>query len=236
MTQLVNADVAEINKFTKLAQLWWDENGAMGMLHTINPLRLNFITERVDVKNKKVIDIGCGGGILTESLAKKGAVVTGIDLSLHSLEIAKQHAKKSKLNIKYRVENIENLAKNNPASYDVVCCMEMLEHVPEPARTIAACAKILKPGGHVFFSTINRTLKALLFAIIGGEYILRILPKGTHTYSKLIKPIELEKWSKQNNLYLKHTTSFIYNIFLKKFKLKENIADVNYITYYRNVK
>ncbi|MEP6895097.1 MAG: bifunctional 2-polyprenyl-6-hydroxyphenol methylase/3-demethylubiquinol 3-O-methyltransferase UbiG, partial [Chloroflexota bacterium] len=182
MSQFINTDKAEIKKFDDIAKTWWDPKGEMGTLHTINPLRTKFITDGVDLSGRKVLDVGCGGGILTEALAKAGAHTTGIDLSNESIEAAKIHANQQGLDIDYRYENIEDTARKHAGEFDAITCMEMLEHVPEPGKIIAACSRLLKPGGHAFFSTINRTPKALVMVIFGGEYILRLLPRGTHTY------------------------------------------------------
>ena len=231
MTQFTNTDYEEIKKFDNVAQVWWDPKGSMGTLHTINPLRTKFITENLSMSNCAILDVGCGGGILSEALAKSGAQVTGIDLSEASLEAARQHAREQGLNIDYRYENVEVLSEKHAGEFDVITCMEMLEHVPEPNKTIAACSRLLKPGGHAFFSTINRTPKAFLFAIIGGEYILHLLPKGTHTYEKLIRPNELKKWTKENNLEFQRLASLIYNPFNGIFKVVEK-EDVNYMAHF----
>lgn len=232
MKARTNVDASELDKFSKLASLWWDEQGSMGMLHRINPTRFKFIADQVDVANKRVLDVGCGGGILTETLARAGANAIGIDLSGHPLEVAKLHAKTAGIKVDYRLKSCEEMADTYPGKFDVVCCMEMLEHVPDPASTVKACAELLKPGGYVFFSTINRNLKAFLFAIVGGEYVLRLLPRGTHSYRNLIKPTELHKWSRQNGLVLLETSSFIYNPVTRNFRLRTG-ADVNYITCYQ---
>ncbi len=226
-----NVDPAEIEQFTRLANIWWDTKGSMGLLHSVNPLRVGFIEEAITLKNLNVLDIGCGGGILTEALAKAGANVTGIDLAKMPLEIAKQHAEKSKLNIDYRLQSAEDLAKEYPGHFDVVICLETLEHVPDPKKMITTCAALLKPKGHTFFSTINRTIKAYLFAILGAEYVLRIMPKGTHHYKKLIRPTELTDWAEINKLHLQKTSSFMYNPLQKSFKLRPG-ADVNYIMHF----
>ncbi|MBI5822963.1 MAG: bifunctional 2-polyprenyl-6-hydroxyphenol methylase/3-demethylubiquinol 3-O-methyltransferase UbiG [Chloroflexi bacterium] len=231
MTQFTNTDHEEIKKFDNVASIWWDLEGSMGTLHVINPLRTKFITEKLNMADCKILDVGCGGGILTEALAKSGARVTGIDLSEASIEAARLHASVQGLNIDYRYENIEEVAKKHAGEFDVVTCMEMLEHVPEPNKTIAACSQLLKPGGHAFFSTINRTPKAFLFAIIGGEYILRLLPKGTHTYGKLIRPNELKKWTQESGLEFQRLSSLIYNPFSRKFKVAEK-EDVNYMAHF----
>ncbi|GAB7143997.1 bifunctional 2-polyprenyl-6-hydroxyphenol methylase/3-demethylubiquinol 3-O-methyltransferase UbiG [Mycobacterium riyadhense] len=232
MTAFDNVDGNEIEKFDSISQIWWDPKGEMGALHAVNPLRTKFITERVAVRSREVLDVGCGGGILSEALAKTGARVTGIDLSLQSLDVARDHARREGLNIEYLYESVERIAEKDAGRFDVVTCMEMLEHVPEPEQIVAACAKALKPGGHAFFSTINRTPKAFLFAIIGGEYILRLLPRGTHTYSKLIRPAELTAWNRSNGLDFVRFASLIYNPFTSKFKLAAAIADVNYLAHF----
>jgi 2-polyprenyl-6-hydroxyphenyl methylase/3-demethylubiquinone-9 3-methyltransferase len=231
MSQFTNTDTKEIKKFDDVAQIWWDPKGEMGTLHTINPLRMKFITDVMDLSGKKVLDIGCGGGILTEALARCGAQATGIDLSKDSIEAAKIHAAQQGLNIDYRYENIEETASKHAGEFDAITCMEMLEHVPEPGKVIAACSRLLKPGGHAFFSTINRTLKAFVFVIFGGEYILRLLPRGTHTYSKLIRPSELTQWSQQSGLEFRRLASLIYNPFTRKFKVVEK-EDNNYFMHF----
>ncbi len=232
MTQLNNFDEKEIDKFDSVAQIWWDTEGEMGTLHTINPLRTKFITEKLTVAAPKALDVGCGGGILSEALAKSGAQVTGIDLSQPSLEAARQHAESQDLSIEYRLASAEEISQEQAGSYDIVTCMEMLEHVPEPEKVVAACAQALKPGGHAFFSSINRTLKAFLFAIIGGEYILRLLPRGTHTYSKLIRPTELKQWSQNNGLEFARLASLMYNPLTGNFKVAHNKEDVNYMMHF----
>ncbi len=231
MTQFPNTDHEEIKKFDNVADIWWDPKGEMGTLHTINPLRTKFITEKLVTPNCAMLDVGCGGGILTEALAKSGGQVTGIDLSEASLEAARQHAREQGLKIDYRYENIEKVAEKHAGEFDVITCMEMLEHVPEPNKVIAACSQLLKPGGHAFFSTINRTPKAFLFAIIGGEYVLHLLPKGTHTYKKLIRPNELKHWAQENGLEFQRLSSLIYNPFTRKFKVAEK-EDVNYMAHF----
>jgi 2-polyprenyl-6-hydroxyphenyl methylase/3-demethylubiquinone-9 3-methyltransferase len=231
MSQFTNTDTEEIKKFDDVAQIWWDPKGEMGTLHTINPLRMKFITDVLDLPGCKVLDVGCGGGILTEALAKRGAQAVGIDLSKESIAAARIHAKQQGLNIDYRYENIEETASRQAGEFDAVTCMEMLEHVPEPSKIIAACARLLKPGGHAFFSTINRTPKAFLFVIIGGEYILRLLPRGTHTYKKLIRPAELKQWARESGLEFRRLASLIYNPLTGKFKVVEK-EDSNYFAHF----
>ena len=232
MTTFENADNKEIDKFDRVSQIWWDPKGEMGTLHTINPLRTNFIMEKINTPNPKILDVGCGGGILSEALTKAGAQVTGLDLSDASLQVARQHSQQQGLNIEYRYERVEDLAQKEAGTYDVVVCMEMLEHVPEPSKVIAACAQALKPGGLAFFSTINRTPKGFLFAIVGGEYILRLLPRGTHTYSKLIRPIELKNWNREAGLEFVRLASLMYNPFTRKFKVAADKEDVNYMAHF----
>lgn len=232
MKSFENADNREIEKFDRVSQTWWDPGGEMGTLHTINPLRTNFIMEKLTAPNPKILDVGCGGGILSEALAKAGARVTGLDLSEASIRVAKQHAQNEGLKIDYRFESVHDLAAKQAGTFDAVVCMEMLEHVPDPAKVVASCAQALKPGGHAFFSTINRTPKAFLFAIVGGEYILRLLPRGTHTYSMLIRPSELKQWSQDAGLEFARLASLIYNPFTRKFKVVPNVEDVNYFAHF----
>lgn len=229
MTSFSNADAQEISKFDRVSELWWDPTGKMGMLHTINPLRHKFVSDQIDIPRPRIVDVGCGGGILTESLASMGADVTGIDLSEMSLEIARQHAGSHELSIDYRHQNAEQLAHEQEGSFDVVVCMEMLEHVPDPAQVIAACARMLKPGGRAIFSTINRTPKAFLFAIVGGEYILRLLPRGTHSYRKLIRPREMRDWALVSGLEFTGIASLMYNPLKRRFRVAAGREDVNYM-------
>ena len=231
MSQFTNTDTDEIKKFDDVAQAWWDPEGEMGTLHTINPLRLKFITDGFDIEGKKILDVGCGGGILTEALAEAGAMATGIDLSNESIEAAKLHAAQVGSKAEYRYENIEETAARYAGQFDAITCMEMLEHVPAPDKIIAACSKLLKPGGHAFFSTINRTPKAFIMVIFGGEYILGLLPRGTHTYSKLIRPSEMKQWTKDSGLEFRRLASLIYNPFTRKFKVKE-VEDNNYMAHF----
>ena len=227
-----NYDEKEIKKFDDVAAIWWDPDGEMGTLQTINPLRTRFITEKLTVEEPKVLDVGCGGGILSESLAEFGAQVTGIDLAEEAIAVARDHAQAGGLSIDYRVAPVEEVAEAEAGQYDVVTCMEMLEHVPNPEKIVAACAKALKPGGHAFFSSINRTPKAFLFAIVGGEYILRLLPKGTHTYSMLIRPSELTEWSQTHGMKFARLASLMYNPITDKFKVAHGKEDVNYMMHF----
>ena len=223
-----NVDSAEIAKFEALASRWWDRQSEFKPLHDINPLRCNYIDERASLVEKNVIDVGCGGGILSESMAQRGAHVTGIDMGAAPLKVAKLHALESGVTVNYQKITAEEMAEKNPSQYDVVTCLEMLEHVPDPASIIAACAKMVKPGGHVFFSTINRNPKAYAFAILGAEYLLRLLPKGTHDYDKFIKPSELARWAAQAQLELIDLTGMTFNPITQSYKLEENVS-VNYL-------
>lgn len=232
MNRPSNVDSQEIGKFDRVAQLWWDPKGKMGMLHVINPLRSRFTFEHTDVRGKRVVDVGCGGGILTETLARAGADVVGIDQSELTLDVARQHAERGGLCIDYRIQTVEELAAREAGRYDVVTCLEMLEHVPNPAAVIDACARLLKPGGHAIFSTINRNFKAWLFAIVGGEYVLRILPRGTHQYEKLIRPDELRSWAGQSGLTHLRSASLMYNPLFKRFRVAAGKEDVNYMMSY----
>lgn len=226
-----NVDDLEIRKFEALASRWWDPNSEFKPLHDINPLRVNYISQHVNLAEKQVLDIGCGGGILAEALAHHGASVTAIDKAEASLSVAKLHLLESQLDISYQDSTAEELAGVQPAQFDVVTCLEMLEHVPDPSSVVAACQRLVKPGGLVFFSTINRNPKSYLFAIIGAEYLLNLLPRGTHDYAKLIKPSELATWSRQANLVLRDQIGMGYNPLTKKYFL-QNSVDVNYLACY----
>ncbi len=227
-----NIDPQEIAKFDTIAEDWWNPNGPMKPLHDLNPLRLDYIKQFTTLKNKTVVDVGCGGGILTESLSKEGAHASGIDLSEQVLIAAKAHAQQQNLNIDYQHISVEALTDTNANKFDVVTCMEMLEHVPQPDQIIKACAKLLKPGGRVFFSTIHRNPKAYLFAILGAEYLLNLLPKGTHDYSKFIRPSELNQWAVNAKLSLVDLSGMQYSPFKKTFSLGKDIS-VNYLTCYQ---
>ncbi|MFZ2314791.1 MAG: bifunctional 2-polyprenyl-6-hydroxyphenol methylase/3-demethylubiquinol 3-O-methyltransferase UbiG [Gammaproteobacteria bacterium] len=225
-----NYDPQELAKFASLAAHWWDSTGELKTLHQINPLRLNYISEKVDLAGKKVIDIGCGGGILTEGMAKLGADVTGIDLNQSVIDVAKLHQHESGTKVEYIYIAAETIADERAGQYDVVTCLEMLEHVPDPAAIVKAAAKLVKPGGHLIFSTLNRTAKSYLFAILGAEYILRLLPKNTHDYAKFIRPSELNSWSLAALLTPQEMKGIAYNPLTQTFKLTDDIA-VNYLFY-----
>ena len=227
-----NVDKNELAKFEALAYRWWDKESEFKPLHDINPLRLNYINSIAALEGKKVLDIGCGGGILAESMVKKGAQVKGIDLGKAPLAVAKIHAKEQNLNIEYEAISAEVLAADEPETYDIVTCMEMLEHVPDPSAIVNACAELAKPNGNIFFSTINRNPKSFLFAIIGAEYILNLLPKGTHEYEKLIRPSELDRWVRASAMYTNEIIGMTYNPLDKSYKLSKNTS-VNYILHAR---
>ena len=223
-----NADPIEIEKFSQLAHKWWDPNSEFKPLHDINPLRLNYIDRLAGLSGKTVLDVGCGGGILSESMAKTGAIVTGIDLSDKALQVAKLHLLESGNRVDYRKIAVEDMASECPASFDIVTCLEMLEHVPDPQSVIASCAKLVKPGGHVFFSTLNRNPKSYLFAIIGAEYMLNMLPRGTHDYAKFIKPSELAQYCRNAGLDVADLTGMSYNPLSKSYSLGKD-SSVNYL-------
>lgn len=226
---MINVDPVEIEKFSQLAHRWWDPESEFRPLHEINPLRLRYIEDSVGgLQGKQVLDVGCGGGILSEAMAAHGASVTGIDMAAKPLKVAQLHLYESGQKVDYRHIAAEALATEQPAAYDVVTCMEMLEHVPAPARTVAACAALVKPGGHVFFATINRNPKSYLLAVIGAEYVLRLLPRGTHEYAKFVKPSELSSMCRQAGLSVDDLIGMNYNPFTRVFSLGSD-TDVNYI-------
>lgn len=223
-----NYDPQELEKFAALAAHWWDINGELKTLHQINPLRLNYISTKITIANQTILDVGCGGGILTESLALCGAKVTGIDLNKAAIDVAKLHLLESGVQVEYLHQSAEALAEKRAGHYDIVTCFEMLEHVPDPAAIVKACATLAKPGGQVFFSTLNRHPKAYLFAILGAEYILKLLPKNTHDYAKFIRPSELNAWARHAGLHPKDTQGIAYHPFTQTFKLTDDIK-VNYL-------
>ncbi len=223
-----NQDPAELAKFSALAHRWWDPHSEFKPLHDINPLRLEWIDASVGLQGKRVLDVGCGGGILAEAMARQGAHVTGIDLAEKSLSVAQLHLLESGLQVDYRLVSAEAMAAEYPASFDVVTCMELLEHVPDPASTIKACATLLKPGGHVFFSTLNRNLKSYVMAIIGAEYILKLLPRGTHDYGRFIKPSELARLARSAGLQVNAFKGMSYHPLLKTYTLGQDTS-VNYL-------
>ena len=224
-----NVDPAEISKFEALAARWWDPHSEFKPLHEINPLRLDYVDRMAGLAGKEVLDVGCGGGILAESMAIRGAQVTGIDMGELPLKVAELHTLETGVEVNYRQVAAETLAAECPACFDIVTCMEMLEHVPDPASVIAACARLVKPGGHLFFSTLNRNPKAYLLAIIGAEYLLRWLPRGTHDYARFIRPSELGRWIRAAHLELRHLTGMTYNPLLGVYRLDARDLDVNYL-------
>ncbi len=230
-----NVDPNEVRKFEDLAHRWWDLDSEFKPLHDINPLRLNYIDERVQLAGKKVLDVGCGGGILSESMAVRGATVKGIDMGEAPLSVAKLHSLEAGVKIDYQKITVEDLAKEEAGQYDVVTCLEMLEHVPDPSSVIAACARLVKDDGQVFFSTINRNPKAFMLAIVGAEYILNMLPKGTHEYKKFIRPSELDSWARQAELSLNGMTGMTYNPIFQSYSLGKDV-DVNYLMYFTKEK
>jgi 2-polyprenyl-6-hydroxyphenyl methylase/3-demethylubiquinone-9 3-methyltransferase len=227
-----NIDEAELARFESMASIWWDRNGEQKALHDINILRLNYIDERSHIQGKRVLDVACGGGILSEAMAARGADVTGIDAGKQALMVAKQHLKQSNLQVNYQAGTAEEFSNLHPESFEVVTCMELLEHVPDPALIVASCSKLVKPGGDVFFATLNRNPKSFLFAIIAAEYILGLVRKGTHTYRKFIKPKELENWAISAGLKMNALTGLHYNPFLRKYALGGNVH-VNYMMHFR---
>jgi 2-polyprenyl-6-hydroxyphenyl methylase/3-demethylubiquinone-9 3-methyltransferase len=223
-----NVDPNELRKFDALAHRWWDADGEFKPLHDINPLRLNFIERSVDLAGLRVLDVGCGGGILAEGLARRGAEVTAIDMAEAALQVARLHLHESGLEVDYRHITVEDLAQEMPGSFDVVTCMELLEHVPDPGSVITACARLIKPEGDVFLSTINRNPKAFLLAVVGAEYVLRLLPRGTHDYARFIRPSELDAWNREAGLTTREIAGMSYNPLTRRYALGDNV-DVNYL-------
>ncbi len=227
-----NVDEAEIRKFEDLASRWWDRGGEFKPLHDINPIRLGFINNSSALEGKRVLDVGCGGGILSEAMARCGARVTGLDMGKAPLSVARLHAMEEGLDIDYQMIPVEQLAAAQPGSFDTVTCMEMLEHVPDPASVIQACHDLLKPGGSAYFSTLNRNPKSYLMAIVGAEYVMKILPRGTHDYSKFIRPSELDRWARDAGLQLVDIAGISYNPFTGLYRQSRDV-DVNYLSHYR---
>ena len=229
MTSTLNADPAELAKFSDLAHRWWDMEGEFRPLHQINPLRLDWINSHSPIKGKQVLDVGCGGGILADAMARGGAQVTGIDLAAKALRVAQLHALEAQTpNVQYRELSVEALAQQQPQGFDTVTCMEMLEHVPDPASVVRACAALVKPGGWVFFSTLNRNPKSFLFAIVGAEYVLNLLPRGTHEFAKMVRPSELAAYCRSADLDLRSTRGMAYNPLTRRYWLNADTS-VNYL-------
>ena len=229
---LHNVDPNEIEKFERLAGRWWDPNSEFKPLHDINPLRLDYIDRIASLASKQVIDVGCGGGLLSEGMAQRGATVTGIDMGKTPLNVARLHQHESGLEIDYRQTTAEQVAQEQAGAFDIVTCLEMLEHVPDPATTIAACAQLITDDGYVFLSTINRNPKAWLFAVVGAEYLLNLLPKGTHDYNKFIRPSEMEEWARAAGLQLVDLTGMSYNPLTQEYRLGTDVS-VNYLACFR---
>jgi 2-polyprenyl-6-hydroxyphenyl methylase/3-demethylubiquinone-9 3-methyltransferase len=235
MPQSQNVDPVEIQKFSDLASRWWDLSGEFKPLHQINPLRTDYIVQHTSgLKNKDVLDVGCGGGILAESMAQQGARVTGIDMGEAPLEVARLHGLETGLTVNYKQITAEEFAENHPAQFDVVTCMEMLEHVPDPSSVVRACYKMVKPGGHVFFSTLNRNIKSYLMAIVGAEYLLGLVPKGTHQHQKFIKPSELIAWIDDTQLIVQRMIGLHMHPLSQEYYLSQQNVDVNYIIHCQN--
>jgi 2-polyprenyl-6-hydroxyphenyl methylase / 3-demethylubiquinone-9 3-methyltransferase len=228
-----NIDAAEIAKFEAMAPIWWDKNGMQKPLHDINVLRVAYIKNRAPLAGKKVLDVGCGGGILSEAMAALQAEVTGIDAGRAPLAVAKLHLKESGLQVDYRMATAEAFSAEHPDQFDVVTCLELLEHVPDPSSVVAACRRMVKPGGDVFFATLNRNPKSFLFAIIGAEYVLKLVRRGTHSYKKFVKPSELDSWAGEAGLKRQDLTGLHYNPFLRRYSMGGN-THVNYMMHFRN--
>lgn len=226
-----NVDSREIAKFEALASRWWDRESEFRPLHEINPLRANWIDRHAAVAGKQVLDVGCGGGILCEALAQRGAIVTGIDMGEAPLAVAELHKLESGVEVTYLRSTAEQMAENHPEQFDVITCLEMLEHVPDPGSVINACARLVKPGGQLFFSTINRNPKSYVFAVLGAEYVLKLLPKGTHDYTKFIRPSELAGWIRDAGLDMHSMTGLVYNPLTRQYRLNERDVDVNYMVH-----
>jgi 2-polyprenyl-6-hydroxyphenyl methylase/3-demethylubiquinone-9 3-methyltransferase len=227
-----NVDPLEVQKFDALASRWWDPQGEFKPLHQLNPVRLDYVEQRAGISQKRYLDVGCGGGLLSEGLAERGADVTGIDMADGPLTVAKLHLKKSGYqNVRYLQSSAEALAENEAGSYDVVACMEVIEHVPDPQSLVSACRQLARPGGDVFFSTINRNIKAFMTAIVGAEYVMRMLPKGTHDYERFIRPSELRRWGINSGLTFSHISGLRYAPFNGTFSLSKNV-DVNYLIHF----
>lgn len=233
MTNSANVDPSEIAKFEALASRWWDKNSEFKPLHEINPLRANYIDLHSAVAGKNLLDVGCGGGILCEAMAQRGATVNGIDMGEAPLSVAKLHQLESGVTVNYRQITAEDLAEQEAGQYDIVTCLEMLEHVPDPGSVIKACSELVRPGGHVYFSTLNRNPKSYLFGIIGAEYVLKLLPKGTHDYDKFIKPSELGHWVREAGLEMQDMTGMTYNPITKQYRLNKDDVAVNYLVHTR---
>ena len=231
MNDKLNVDPQEIAKFEALASRWWDRSGEFRPLHEINPLRANYIDEHSPVAGKKLVDIGCGGGILAEAMAQRGAAVTGVDMGEAPLAVAQLHQKESGLDVRYLQSTAEELAEAEAGTFDIVCCLEMLEHVPDPASVISACAELARPGANLYFSTINRNPKAFVFAIVGAEHILHLLPAGTHDYAKFIKPSELAGWVREAGLVVEGMTGLTYNPLTRHYRLNPRDVSVNYMVH-----
>jgi len=231
-TSTDNVDQAEVNKFDELASRWWDPDSEFKPLHDINPLRVDYINNHAPLENRKVIDVGCGGGLLSEAMAFLGAEVTGIDMGEAPLTVARLHQHESGVSVDYQRSTAEQMAAQHPGQFEICTCLEMLEHVPDPASVVQACADLTRPGGHIFFSTINRNPKAWLFAVVGAEYVLRMLPRGTHDYRKFIRPSELDRWAREAGLELQNLTGMTYNPLTQEYKLGNDV-DVNYLAWFK---